>query len=249
MHSSKLSTLLWILHADPGHVAKDLLFTKRQTREFDTRSRHTAAAIFSHPNFQRWMTADSSDLLHIEGRLDGTYGRTSPISYFCATLADKMNNMPPQAHTFAISFFCGQHLTSDDPLRGPRGLLRSLIDQSLRAWDNVSLEGLDLDALERASHHAISTDDLCGLLHFVMGQVPLSYTVYCIIDDINQLEREDWADDFWVLMKALEEMVSDQKTKQKHTRFKTIITSPGRSYWLRGDQAVNVNNHILVSDA
>ncbi|KAM7210603.1 hypothetical protein V8F06_014011 [Rhypophila decipiens] len=245
-----VATLLLILDTDHHHLNRDLHFVRRQSKEFDLQSKHAAAAIFKNTNFHRWMTSDDSDLLHIEGRLDGCYGKTSPISYFCATFVDKMQNMPPQAHTLVLNFFCGQHVASNDPLRGPRGLLRALVAQSLRPWDHISLDELDLGALGGPNHDAISTSDLCALLHFVIRQIPVTCTVYCVIDNVNQLEREEWADDFWFLMGTLGNIVAGEggENLKPHARFKVIITSPGRSQWLRGDQAVNVNNHVLVGD-
>ncbi|KAK4187375.1 hypothetical protein QBC35DRAFT_234990 [Podospora australis] len=239
----KLSVLRTLLNVKQGHEEQDLAYVRRQDSEFDTKSKSAAAQVFVNPNFQRWMTTCDPDIVHIEGRLERLHGKTSPISYFCAGLVEAFKTQPTA--TVVLHFFCGQHVSSNDQLRGPQGLMRSLTVQALRAWPMVSLEGLHLGAFER-NYESMPLEYLCDLFKLVVGQVPTSYTVYCIIDDISWLEREDWIEDYWGIMTMLQHLV---KGDFSDARFKVLLTSPGRSKWLRGERDVGDHRKIMVTDS
>ncbi len=240
---TKLSTLQWILDVKRGHESQDLTFVRKQEQEFDTKSKSAVAEIFLNPNFQRWMTADSPDFIYIEGRLERQYGKTSPISYFCAELVYKFKESPPT--TITLHFFCGQHVAFNDQLRGPRGLMRSLIAQFLRVRPMVSLDDLDLMAFN-GNHESIPMEELCYLFQMIVGQIPPQYMILCIIDDISRLEKDEWSEEYWTLMRMLEDVVN---IAEAGVRFRVLMTSPGRSKWLRGDREVLADHRVLVTDS
>ncbi|KAK1832537.1 hypothetical protein QBC39DRAFT_68307 [Podospora conica] len=242
---NQFATLKIILDVPTEHVFRDLNYVRRQEREFDQRSKNTAAAIFTNRIFLRWMNNTQSDLIYLDGRLDKDFGsKTSPISYFCALFAHQLKEGPHS--TVTLSFFCGQHVASNDTLRGPRGLLRSLIVQALRVWPLVSLDDPDLASLAGAtSHEMVPMEQLCLLFYVIIGQIPPHYTVLCIVDDVNRLERDEWQDDYWLVMRMLEDMV---KKGGNEAPFKVMMTSPARSRFLRGDREVQQDHRILVSD-
>ena len=242
--STNLSTLQWILDVDRGHGSRDLDYIRRQEQEFDTRSKSAVAEIFLNPNFHRWMTIDASDLLYIEGRFERESGKTTPISYFCAELVQKLKSQPRMT-TSILHFFCGQHVAFNDPLRGPRGLMRSLITQCLRIWPTVSLAELDLSSFS-GKHDSIPMQDLCSLFQIIVGQMRPQSTVICIVDDILRLEKDEWASEYWMLMGMLEQMVEGSGAG---LLFKVMMTSPGASKWLRGEAGVGPNHRVIVTDS
>lgn len=238
----KLSMLQSILNVKRGHEEQDLVFVRRQDSVLDAKSKSTAGHVFVHPNFQRWMVTNEPDLIHVEGRLEGLHGKTSPISYFCAGLVDAFREL---ASTVVLHFFCGQHMSSNDELRGPQGVMRSLVVQVLRACPMVSLADLDLEAFGR-KYETIRLDYLCDLFKLVVGQIPTNYTVYCIIDDISGLEKDEWVEEYWGIMQMFQDLV---KGAFADVRFKVLMTSPGRSRRLRGDNEVHPDRKVAVTDS
>ncbi|KAK0727451.1 hypothetical protein B0T26DRAFT_137105 [Lasiosphaeria miniovina] len=241
---TKLVQLQWVLDVQRGHAAQDVSFVRQQGQEFDAKSTSAGAAIFLDTSFQRWMSADVPDLVYVEARLERIYGKTSPISYFCAQLVHKFNEAPHT--TVTLSFFCGQHVAVKDALRGPRGLMRSLIAQLLRAWPKACLDDLDLAALEGRNHTCIPVAELCLMFKLVVRQIPCHYNVICIVDDVGRLEMDEWSSEYWAVMGMLEDLVNGAEAG---VRFKVLITSPARSRWLRGDKEVQPHHRVLVTDS
>ncbi|KAK0632688.1 hypothetical protein B0T14DRAFT_560359 [Immersiella caudata] len=234
---NKLASLQMILNVDDKHASKDMNYVRRQSHEFDAKCKSTASIILLNRNFQRWTRNHCADFIYFDGRPERTYDKTSPISYFCAQLAYRSKGGPHTTTT--LCFFCGQHVAFNDPLAGPRGLMRSLISQALRARPTFDLDKLNLRTFE-GTHESILFEDLCSLFRLIIGQFPPGYTVYCIIDDINRLERDIWSAEYWSIIGMLDEMVGDRGPSPC---FKVLITSPARSKWLteiRPDRRVPV---------
>jgi hypothetical protein len=224
---NKIASLQMILGVDDKHVSKDINYVRRQSHEFDAKCKSATAIILLNRNFQRWTRNNCADFVYIDGRPERTYDKTSPVSYFCSQLANRFKGGPYT--TVTLCFFCGQHVATGDPLEGPRGLMRSLVSQALRARPTFDLDELNLEAFE-GTHESIPFEDLCQLFRLIIGQFPPGYIVYCIIDDINRLERRDeWNTDYWLIMGMLNEMVGECGP---NLCFKVLITSPARSKWL-----------------
>lgn len=242
---SRFTTLKFILNIPTEHVVRDVHYVRRQEREFDQKSKNTAAAIFIHPLFIRWMANIHSDLIYIDGRLEKSFDKTSPISYFCAHLVLEFKEGPPTNIT--LSFFCGQHVASSDALRGPRGLMHSLVVQVLQLpRPLVNLDDPDLGSLANiTSHEMIPTKHLCRLFSVLVGQIPAHYSVFCVVDDVNRLEKDEWQEDYWVVMGMLEEMV---QRGGEMAPFKVLMTSPARSRFIRGNREIGGDHRIEVND-
>ncbi|KAK0656968.1 hypothetical protein B0T16DRAFT_400627 [Cercophora newfieldiana] len=236
---NKLATLQMILGVDDKHVSKDINYVRRQSHEFDAKCKSTTAVILLNRNFQRWTRNHCPDFVYFDGRPERTYDKTSPISYFCAQLAYRSKGGPHTTTT--LCFFCGQHVAFNDPLAGPRGLMRSLISQALRARPTFELEELDLTAFD-GTHESIQFEDLCYLFRLIIGQFPPGYTVFCIIDDINRLEKDQWSREYWAVIDMLDEMVGESGP---NLCFKVLITSPARSKWLNG---ISQDRRVLVQE-
>jgi len=240
-----IPTLQVILDVEIRHVSQDLTSIRRAEHDLELRARSAAAAGFIvNRNFQRWMTAPGSDFLFVEGRMDlARYGRITPISYVCAQLTQKFQEAGTPTMT-TLTFFCGQHDGASDALRGPKGLVRSLLSQALGVWTWVKLDELDLNAFE-GSHESITLKELCMVFRMVVAQIPAQYTIHCTIDDINRLERNEWKEEYWDLLGMLDQLVHDGSTE---ARFKVLLTSPGRSRWLTGDREIKGEQKVLVTD-
>ncbi len=226
--TEQVVSLLYLLQVEQGHGVRDLDFVLRQGPGYDAASQSHGAMVLEHPNFRRWIVAEQSDLVYVESRLDSSrFGRTSPISYFCANLLQHFKN---QAATSTIYFFCGQHEASNDDLKGPRGLVRSLLAQLLQRWPNVPTDPANLDPFN-GEHEKVPTEELCRLFEQVLGQVPGHVTITCIIDGIAHFEKDNWKEDYWAVVTMLSNAVLDQNLV---ARFKVLMTGPIRSMWLQG---------------
>jgi hypothetical protein len=201
----------------------DLDFVLRQSKEFDSTSKSYGALVMASPRFQQWVAANETDLIYVDGHLDPSrFGKTSPISYFCANLALLFRD---SVTSITLHFFCGQHVASNDELQGPRGLIRSLLSQLLSIWPTVPLHGIDLSGFN-GNHESIPMEDLCQLFELLLSQLPMQTNVFCIIDDLAQFEKDRWDENFWHFLRMLGTLIVGQDSG---IRFKVLITSSTKS--------------------
>jgi hypothetical protein len=225
--SEEFITILDILDINCGQEAHDLSMILRQSADFDTASKSLLATLLANQRFHRWITAGGPDLIYVEGRLDSAnFGRTSPVSYICANLVLLFKD---QLDSMTLQFFCGQHVASNDGLRGPKGLMRSILAQFLETWPDVPLDNIDLTAFQD-NHELTPIDVFCRTFDQVVRQVPAQATVCCIIDDLTQFEKSCWAEDYSSLLHMLDHLVRDEGSGPK---VKVLVTSPTKSGWLR----------------
>jgi len=180
-------------------------------------------AVLRSSQFQRWLSGSaSSDLILVEAHLDpSTFGKTSPISYFSANLVKVVRRKGVILH-----FFCGQHLASNDPLKGPAGLIRSLVTQLLDALiENGVAKPNELLQLALPSGEC-TTEDLAQLLIRLLGHVLAPTTVFVVLDDVSRFERPSWENDYWGLMSTLQRAMGTMSVK-------VLLTSSTKSAWLR----------------
>jgi hypothetical protein len=74
--------------------------------------------------------------------------------------------------------------------------------------------------------NCFSTEDLCQILELLLGQVLMQTTIFCIIDDLGQFEKERWDEDYWRLLRMLGTLVVGQESGIK---FKVLVTSSTKS--------------------
>lgn len=232
----QLYSILEALSVPQGHEIHDLALTLQQSRAPEAGAVGQGGAILSSPHFHRWITSSAaSDLILVEAHLDpSAFGKTSPISYFSANLVKLFRRRGVILH-----FFCGQHLASNDPLKGPAGLIRSFIKQLLEALiENGAAYSGDLIQLA-APERDCTTEDLAQLFLRLLGHVLAPTTVFCVLDDISRFERPAWENDFWGLMSTLQRAMAIASVK-------VLLTSSTKSAWLRttvpSDQRVEVRD-------
>lgn len=219
-----------MLRVDGMHDSHDLSAVLRQSHEFDQASKSYGAAILSNERFRRWITARGPDMIYVEARLDpSAFGKTSPISYFSANFVKLLED---KAAVLTLHFFCGQHSASNDKLCGPRGLIRSLQAQLVQKWpQDAPTDGINITEELDYSHETFQTERFCKLFETMLAHIPSHFTIICVIDDIPRLERGHWANDFWVLMTMLGNLV--YQSNPGLARLKLLMTSPTRSRLLQ----------------
>ncbi|RDL37692.1 uncharacterized protein BP5553_05125 [Venustampulla echinocandica] len=225
-----LPHLLEVLAVPLETSINDLESTLRQGREFDMAAQGQSRWLLQTEQFRRWFSSTRSELLLVDGNTDSADpGRISPMAFLSATLIASILKMQPQA--ISLYFFCGQHTSPSDVLRGPNGLMRSLVTGiiiELRRRGALSLDFINSrpyrEALERQDALAI-----CVTFQQLIKQLPLETPVYCIIGGISWLEKQEWLDDLYRVVDKFQELVSDEHLRPN---FKVLMTSPHRSRFI-----------------
>lgn len=125
--SMALLDLIRVLAVPYLHATSDMAVILKLSSAFDSSAKAHAAALLQTEQYRRWLAADSSELIHVDGYLDPSLlGKTSPISYISAAMVQILQDVHAN---ITLSFFCGQHLASNDVLKESGGLIRALLSQ------------------------------------------------------------------------------------------------------------------------
>jgi len=143
----------------------------------------------------------------------------------------------------------------NDDLRGPLGMMRSLLTQLVRMiLERGRLQGpnnIDMSIWRTDDPSAVNltTNYLCELFLNLFHKIPPGVTVFCIIDDINRLDnKSEWAADFFSLKDMLDSLVRTQETGVgRGPRFKLLLTSPSKSKGFKDDVPMHQRVDLGVS--
>jgi hypothetical protein len=155
--------------------ASDVIYSDRGRAQQMIQTRH----------FRDWMLNPISAKLLVHGDFDDP-SRISPFSILAATVSQGFRTSPG---IISLIFFCGQHLWNDEH-HGGSVMIRSLIAQlvlqfpfpTIHPPSNMSIHGIDTAEIIH----------LCKLFIYLVQQIPPHTTVFCIIDGINEYEREEY---------------------------------------------------------
>src|SRR3569833_1407432 len=232
----QLMAMLNILRVPGGQEDYDLASILQQSRRFEAKALSQASIVLQMEQFRRWISHDTgSDLLLVEGHLDSSsFGKTSPLSHFCANIAKLFREAIPTT-MLPLHFFCSQHVAANDELKGPSGLIRSLLAQLARAMllhSNRLCDLPDLSGLATLSGGTdpdplhMTTDGLCHDFLELVRQLPPHMTVVVILDDIARFERAEWLAEYWELITIMDAVISDRKVA---AQVKVLMTCPTKS--------------------
>ncbi|KAK4210103.1 hypothetical protein QBC37DRAFT_429270 [Rhypophila decipiens] len=163
----------------------------------------------------------------------------TPVSFICATLTQALRRQSAPSPVVLV-FFCGSHVTYKDALRGPLGLVRSLLAQLVlellkNRWvsEEDPMTGVSLpdEPDEDGSGGGVYLADLCGLFHSLLRLIPQGTSVYCIVDGIScyhdraedDQEEEEWSEDYAVVMETFAGITADESSEA--CWFKLLLTS------------------------
>ncbi|PGH23027.1 hypothetical protein AJ80_02942 [Polytolypa hystricis UAMH7299] len=219
--------LIEFLEVSPQQPFDDLNFVLRQSRGFSAISMGQANSLLRTEEFGQWSQPQRPSLLLVNGmiELDGP-NKISSISFLAASLVTSLAKLQPEAEV--IYFFCGLHTPKNDQLRGPNGVLRSLVWQMLLALErrkSLSLEFINTrslrDALEQSNLEA-----LCYTFQELLFQLQLGTPVYCIVDGIDWYEGSQASKDLEYLIRELGNLA---ESDQLPAVFKVLMTSSYQS--------------------
>ncbi|KAL2830420.1 hypothetical protein BJY01DRAFT_254640 [Aspergillus pseudoustus] len=206
---------------DVPHLAPlgDLDYLLREGGAFSNapQTQIQAQQLLHLPRFRTWLSSVKPDMLLVHGNFN-TCSRITPLSYLCAHLSLSLSNT---REYIVLHFFCGQHDSRRDPLRGPQGLLRSFITQLFYTagpfnHDFISTRDFSMGI---ESH---DVKDLCVTFRELVGQLPLNQRVFCFIENIMWFEDRDLMQDLEDLLHILDRLTHDEYLK---SIFKVLITS------------------------
>ncbi|KAL1861691.1 hypothetical protein Daus18300_008659 [Diaporthe australafricana] len=222
--------LLAILAVPLETVTRDLDYVVRQGFHLSPAEQSQAQWLMKMDRFWMWFSSRDSDLLFADGALmdpSQHQFRISSLSVVCATIVASIAQTNSDA--IALHYFCAQHVSLNDALSGPQGLMRCLTARLL-----VELQGkygglpnlnfLDAISIQKLQHHDVG--QLCDLFCRLLLQLHSSTTVYCIIDGICWFERLEMLEDLFQVMQSVCDMVDDPG---KRVTLKFLLTSPFRS--------------------
>lgn len=171
--------------------------------------------------FKEWQSKDASATLFIEGSGSSVHhSRSSPVSHISSTVIEHLQDKEPAV---AIYFFCGFHTLPQDPVRGPHGMVRSLICQILRMFS------MELDFMSRRYSEqleALSFHTLLDLFGKLVRRLPMTTVLFCVIDSIGFFERSEWAKDCRSAIIHFQDLARDEILGPV---VKVLITNPSRS--------------------
>ena len=206
----------------PAIIANKDINRVARMQSFDRQSIGQANSLVGKPKFGYWVTDKCSSFLLVEARLSKPT-KLSAMSLFCAHLAQ---NVSKAGAGVLLAHFCGGHLSGNEALDGPIGLMRSLVAQ-LTVYLNFTHQ-LETDILyDRVDCEKAVRGDLGALFQLfrqLLEQVPADVPVFCIIDNIACFESEGDAE-LEMIVGHLFDLFQDDSV---NTMFKVLLTSPGR---------------------
>ncbi|KAL8911281.1 MAG: hypothetical protein Q9171_003528 [Xanthocarpia ochracea] len=172
--------------------------------------------LLSNPRFEHWLTADDPQALLVDGRGDGLK-KISPMSYLCALLSTSLQHTEP---VVSFTFFCGLHVAEMDPIRGPTGIVRSLVRRLLEV-QYFDLDFIDLGFEEQLRQY--NMESLLNLICFLFEQLPEGLVLFCVIDGVTFYESAGQINELETIIDFLVDL-----TKRRDTGpvFKLLLTSP-----------------------
>lgn len=213
-----------ILAIDPKSQTKDVENTSRAAHSLTPASSSRADWLMQSPAFQNWLTSRSPQCLMVDENNPSTVAeRTSALSTFCATLSQALGKSSSATH---LEFFCGLHTKSTDPLRGPQGIIRTLVSQLLARspanidWDlsRLAKTRTSVERLER-----FELDHLLSAFADLIRQLPFGTFLFILIDGVSFYERADILPYTQFLLRKLIELTQEEDVSAV---VKVLVTGP-----------------------
>ena len=215
--------LLEILDVGIQIPADDLKREIRVGYSADPWASDFAKGIVQTPRFIEWESEDTSAALLVEsGQPLGDHGRSSPLSLLSSSVIEALEDEGPSV---TIHFFCGSHTSSTDALKGPNGVMRSLICQILRLFP-VDLSFISYRRYSKQLE-ALHLLTLCDCFVKLVKQLPVDTVLFCIIDSINFFEQREWTEDCRQVIHYLHDLAEEDDAVGPV--FKLLLTSSYRS--------------------
>ncbi|KAL6825820.1 hypothetical protein J3E69DRAFT_380921 [Trichoderma sp. SZMC 28015] len=184
--------------------------------------------LLTNKNIAHWFTSTGSQIILVNGH--GPLERITPMSFFCAMLAQSLNST---GSIILLSHFCGVQMldrNSQDPKeQKSSGLLRSLLIQLLAQWKSPNITCLEHDFIEKLKRTSPnwSSRRQRHLFQYLVAALPRATPIFIIIDGITYYEVADLRDDVKKVVKEVNKLLCSESVE---AMVKILITSPTRSF-------------------
>ncbi|OBT85447.1 hypothetical protein VE02_06171 [Pseudogymnoascus sp. 03VT05] len=186
-----------------------------------------AEQLIRSTQFKDWVVAGTSSHLLIHGEYDGQR-YVSELSLFCSSFAQSLEARAPRF--IPLIFFCGLHTDPDTDLHtGGRAVIQNFICQLLCQFDFDTRSF----ASEKLDEHLIQLGDiyeLCRLFQWLVGKLPQSVVLFCLIDGVGYYERQEFEHDIGFVVEKLLKISAEKKTQ---AGIKILLTSSSRTTYIR----------------
>ena len=190
-----------LLNVSPERDAIDQELVSREGRNAPSASLAQSYWILNHQTFRAWLVSDEScDLLvNVDDRsLESE--RISSTSLVCATLIQALKD---SEQATPLAFFCSLHTGDGVFLRGPQGLMRSLVNQLLQ------LQDFDLNFINHDYAEMIRCQDvwwLCDLFVRLVSQLSKDGIIFCVIDGASAFEKQKYGNGILLVVDHLSKL-------------------------------------------
>ncbi|PKK48346.1 hypothetical protein CI102_6889 [Trichoderma harzianum] len=210
-----------------------------------TEAQNRVEWLLTNKNIAHWFTSTGSQTILVNGH--GSLERITPMSFFCAMLAQSLNS----TGSIILSHFCGlqMHDTGSKNSREQKtsGLLRSLLIQLLAQWKFPNISCLEHDFMEKLKRTSPnwSSRRQRHLFQYLVAALPQATPIFIIIDGTNYYEVADLRDDIKEVVKEINKFLSSESVG---AMVKILITSPTRSFnltqYFETNEIINVPKDI-----
>lgn len=231
-----------------SHV-HDMYYTLRKHHDFSDKAMAQAAYLTNMNRFRQWQGGKKSDILLVDGHAGSEgNGRTTPMSVFCATLIQgledinaKSSRSVPTNSLMVLYFFCGQHKDPDGCLPGPSGLMRSLILQLILAWPEERRR--DIQSIKLLSEIGQTPESstyhipfLCRVFEELLWHLPPGLIVHGIIDGVSHFETSirGWSTEMRTIASSIKSCATRLCSASENSSvLKMLLASAGKSTVVR----------------
>ena len=193
----------------------------------DASESRIAQGVFEGARFKEWASVYESTVIFIEGGPTlTTNSRFMSLSLMSCLAIECLERKEPAV---VLRHFCRLHISSRDPLQGPQGLMRSLLCQTVRLFQNQINLGFTSSRRYSEQLDSHNLRIMCDCFANIIRQLPPETVLFCIIDSIDCFEKREWADDCRHVIRELQDIVYDNGTGPS---FKLLVTSNVRSKYV-----------------
>lgn len=219
--------LLDILNVSTEASLEDFRLVHQACQSVDPSESQIAQGVFEGARFKEWLSVYESTVIFIEGGSAlTTNSRFASLSLMNCLAIECLEGKEPAV---VLYHFCRRHVSSRDLLQGPQGLMRSLLCQTLRLFQNQINLGFISSRRYREQLDSHNLHIMCDCFANIVKQLPAETVLFCIIDSIDCFEKREWADDCRHVIRELQDIMYDNGVGPV---FKLLVTSSVRSKYV-----------------
>lgn len=214
----------------PTHLVMNDLAWSRGTQEAMTGTHNgRAMSVVEELHFQSWFKSPTSEIIVVCEDLQpfSSWDDDEPprLTLLTAILIDTISSLGLPAPLF---FFCAPHVREWDPLQGPLGMMKALLNQLLQQSADVKLPSLNHRITEQLSR-SNDIQDFCDVFRAIVLDMPPTI-IFCVIDGLSIFDNGVHSSDTALVVKFMRHLIaelnSDRPEFRKGPVFKLMVMMP-----------------------